>query len=184
MIQHRILPFFMAMLLLLSSCSTINLNTEPASYRYLYTQSYDYVQNTPDYAEAFVQQYIDPIKHLDDYSKAVIIMGLVCRQMEYDYTALNGTRADKIRANNLDNFFLTGSGICWAYSRAYCYLCREAGLRAYEIVGTANGSVHAWCAVWINGIHYYVDCTYYDTGAPFNECFSNHPLSEHRFSYI
>ncbi len=51
----------------------------------------------------------------------------------------------------------------YAYASAYAYLCREAGLSAEVVLGTANGASHAWNLLLLNEGIGYVDAMWNDT---------------------
>ena len=50
------------------------------------------------------------------------------------------------------SFFLAnGKGNCYSFSAAYCLLCRELGLPAYTVVGSALNSAHGWVEIVLDG---------------------------------
>lgn len=55
-------------------------------------------------------------------------------------------------------FFLkNGKGNCYSFSAAYCLLCRELGLPAYTVVGSALNSPHGWVEIVLDGSVYMFD---------------------------
>lgn len=59
---------------------------------------------------------------------------------------------------------INGSAICQGYSAAFNLLCRKAGIPSIVVTGTApnNPDSHAWNAVLVNDVIYYVDTTHDD----------------------
>ncbi len=56
------------------------------------------------------------------------------------------------------DILLRGYGTCDSYTKAYMMLCRKAGIVARRV--TSSG--HAWNAIMLEGLWYYVDCTWDD----------------------
>lgn len=54
-----------------------------------------------------------------------------------------------------------GAGICQAYSKAFAYLCAEAGMTALTVEGSA-GDMHMWDIVEMDGEYYHIDPTWDD----------------------
>lgn len=55
-------------------------------------------------------------------------------------------------------FFLkNGKGNCHSFSAAYALLCREIGLPAYTVVGSALNSPHSWVEIVLDGSVYMFD---------------------------
>ena len=55
-------------------------------------------------------------------------------------------------------FFLNnGKGNCYSFSATYCLLCRELGLPAYTVVGSALNSPHGWVEIVLDGSVYMFD---------------------------
>ena len=59
------------------------------------------------------------------------------------------------------DMILRGYGVCDGYSKAYCMLCKAAGITVARVTGDAGGS-HAWNAIRLGGSWYYVDPTWDD----------------------
>ena len=62
---------------------------------------------------------------------------------------------------------LHGEGVCQSYSIAFYMMATASGLECEMVRGTATNSVgstggHAWNRVSINGVWYYIDCTWDD----------------------
>ena len=58
------------------------------------------------------------------------------------------------------NALVNGDAVCQGYALAYQYLMNHAGVEC-DIV-TSDGINHAWNTVYINGVRYFVDCTWDD----------------------
>jgi len=72
-----------------------------------------------------------------------------------------------------------GSTVCTGYAKAYKALCDYMGLECIMINGTQDEVGHAWNMVMLEGVPYYVDCTYGDTGGGSEYClFSAEELKE------
>lgn len=56
------------------------------------------------------------------------------------------------------DMILRGYGVCDSYSKAYCMLCKQAGISVYRV----TNDDHAWNAVYLDGNWYFVDCTWDD----------------------
>lgn len=54
-------------------------------------------------------------------------------------------------------FLKNGKGNCYNFSAAYCLLCRELGLPAYTVVGSALNSPHGWVEIVLDGSIYIFD---------------------------
>lgn len=54
-------------------------------------------------------------------------------------------------------FLQNGKGNCYNFSAAYCLLCRELGLPAYTVVGSALNSPHSWVEIVLDGSPYIFD---------------------------
>lgn len=54
-------------------------------------------------------------------------------------------------------FLQNGKGNCYNFSAAYCLLCRELGLPAYVVVGSALNSPHGWVEIELDGDTYMFD---------------------------
>lgn len=54
-----------------------------------------------------------------------------------------------------------GEGICQAYSRAFAYLCAEAGITALTVEGVAD-ELHMWDLAEMDGEFYHIDPTWDD----------------------
>ena len=72
-----------------------------------------------------------------------------------------------------------GETVCTGYAKAYKAICDYLGLECLMVNGTQDGVGHAWNMVMLDGVLYYVDCTYGDTGGGSGYClFTEEKLKE------
>ena len=86
---------------------------------------------------------------------------------EYVIDATEYDEAAAESGQNLTSVFFDHRSVCAGYSKAFQYLCRQAGLSCVYVTGTAvtkNGSAssHAWNLIEINNQNYWVDVTWGD----------------------
>lgn len=65
-------------------------------------------------------------------------------------------------SNSIVNVLVEGHGLCGCYAKTFQYLCGLAGIPCAYFSGTADGSSHAWNAVWPDGVPCWVDVTWGD----------------------
>ena len=73
-------------------------------------------------------------------------------------------------------------GVCQSYAIAFYMMATAAGVQCEYVTGYATNSVgstgrHAWNRVQIDGVWYYIDCTWDDPTGGGHECYSYY-LSE------
>lgn len=78
---------------------------------------------------------------------------------------------DMHRQRSAYGALIEGRTVCTGYARAFQALCDQLGLPCYTVLGSYNGTGHAWNAVYIDGETRYVDCTLADTGTPEADAF-------------
>lgn len=113
---------------------------------------------------------------MSDYDKAVAINNYICSVVDYAYENGVDDRA-------LYSACLTyGKANCVGFSHAFDCLCTISGIYSNQVVGTANGSAHAWNYVLIDNIKYWVDVTYNDAN---NNAYlmSTESFADHEFGY-
>lgn len=114
-----------------------------------------------DEDEGAVEGYVDEIisqtivAGMSDYEKAKALHDWIIDNASYDYT-LSNFDASSILSG--------GSGVCDAYTRAYCILLSKVGIENRREVCAIDGTAHAITAVRLNGNWYLVDCTNDDEG--------------------
>ncbi len=89
-----------------------------------------------------------------DLQKCVYLHDSVVTACTYDYTYTK---------YGLDDVMLDGRAICSGYAAAYQYLLTRAGITCETVV--SPGMDHAWNRVLLDGVWYYVDCTWDDADA-------------------
>lgn len=57
---------------------------------------------------------------------------------------------------------MNGQAVCEGYAHTMQLLLKEAGIESHLVTGKANGGVHAWNLVKVDGEYYYVDATWDD----------------------
>ncbi|MCR5450426.1 MAG: Ig-like domain-containing protein [Solobacterium sp.] len=78
----------------------------------------------------------------------------------HDVLVINNTYDETYSKSNAYNALVEGTSVCQGYSLAYKYLLNQAGI-ACDII-SSDELVHAWNAVTLNGMTYYVDVTFDD----------------------
>ena len=63
-----------------------------------------------------------------------------------------------------------GETVCTGYAKAYKAICDYMGIECMMINGEQDEVGHAWNMVLLEGVPYYVDCTYGDTGGGSSYC--------------
>ena len=100
---------------------------------------------------------------MSDTDKIRAIHDYIVLNCKYDYdNYLTGTMPFETRLAY--GVLVNGSAICQGYSAAFNLLCKTAGLRSIVVTGRApaNPDNHAWNAVLIDGVIYFVDVTHDD----------------------
>ena len=93
------------------------------------------------------------IKDMDDYNKSKYI---------YTYIAQNTMYNNADNAHDMYGCLVEGISVCEGYSKAYSYIMQKCGIPVAYISGVADGELHAWNIVKIDGKWYHVDCTWGD----------------------
>ncbi|NCA91837.1 hypothetical protein EOM82_01110 [bacterium] len=99
-----------------------------------------------------------------DIEKLYAIYNFIIDEVYYEYEEDGVTPSDAITAHNivgvLDGSELTNS-VCEGYSKAFAYLCNLYGIDCLAIVSDSMN--HAWNAVRIGGVWYWIDVTWDDS---------------------
>ena len=96
---------------------------------------------------------------LSDYDKMLYFYDRIV-----DDTAYSENEYDQ----DMTSVFLEGSSVCAGYTRAFQYLCREAGIECTYVEGIAYGfqddgeEAHAWNLVKLDNEYYWIDVTWGD----------------------
>ena len=151
-----LLSINLAIILLLSACSTISNYYNPS-------------------AEITTSEPVSPV--LRNEINRIISQNITSDMSEYDiakilhdYIVINTEfDSENLEQNTLSDSVYTAKGalidhlaVCQGYSEAYLLLTTAAGLECKIISGTANGDNHAWNIVKIDGKWYNVDVTWDD----------------------
>ncbi len=104
---------------------------------------------------AQAQAVADAVTHAgqSDFEKALALHDWITENSEYDRTVTYFAP---------ENLFLYHTGVCNAYMKAYTLLLTAVGIESKEVTGTANGGLHGWNLVKLDGEWYHVDCTWDD----------------------
>ncbi len=78
----------------------------------------------------------------------------VCDNMEYD---------DSLTKGSIYDAFILGDTVCTGYATAFQLIMEYMGIESYLCTGYVDGGNHAWNAVNLDGVYYFVDPTYGDT---------------------
>ena len=87
-----------------------------------------------------------------DYEKSEYIYRTLITNVAYDETAEDN--------QNIKSVFLNRATVCQGYANAVCYLAHRMGLQAAVVTGYANGELHAWNLIRLDGEYYYMDVTW------------------------
>lgn len=113
-----------------------------------------------------IEQYLDLIKGIGtDYEKELILHDAIAEKITYAYSADSKAESERW-AHTIEGVFSDEyySAVCEGYAKAFQLLLNAAGIENVYVVGTANGTGHAWTQVKIEGDWYNVDLTWNDTG--------------------
>lgn len=116
-------------------------------------------------ADAKIDAVLSGIAGKSTYDKLLYIAEYVCKQAQYGYQQLPDGGYDAI--NGVYDV-LTGvrtNTVCTSYALTFQRFMEKAGIHSYIL---ANGGVHAWNIVELDGKWYGVDCTFGDLGDNFD----------------
>lgn len=103
-----------------------------------------------------------------EVEKAKTLHDYLAQNTYYQFLSDGRTPSTASWAHNIDGIFdqndQTGS-VCEGYSHAYLYLSHLVGVKTMMVVGTYNGTGHAWNYTCIDNKWYGVDVTWDDQGA-------------------
>ena len=104
-----------------------------------------------------ILENMDP--DLSDYDKMLYFYDRIIDDTEY---------AENEYDQDMTSVFVDHVSVCAGYSRAFQYLCREAGIECAYVEGIAYGfqeddeEAHAWNQVKLDDDHYWIDVTWGD----------------------
>ncbi|MBQ9116555.1 MAG: InlB B-repeat-containing protein [Clostridia bacterium] len=113
-------------------------------------------------AKSVLRTYVDD--GMDDFEKASVFYNYLALTVTYDHTLANSTEKG-IELGKYTGYTAYGAlvdhlSVCDGYASAYRLLCIIEGIPCEEIVGTSEGTGHAWNKVFIEGKWYGVDSTW------------------------
>lgn len=92
------------------------------------------------------------LQGLSDREKFDRIVNVLCNNLRYDYSLTNTSAYDG----------LTGNGtVCNGHMKLFFQLARKAGLESKVVLGYANGELHGWNQIKLDGVWYHTDLTWY-----------------------
>ena len=132
------------------------------SYSYHYNDSYVTtieIRYNKQYTSSNVKKFNDVVskilsgveKSWNDEQKALYLHDYLVTHCEYDLT---------YSRYSAYNALVEGTSVCQGYSLAYLYLMKQVGVPC-RYVSSSNLN-HAWNLATVNGVDYYVDCTWDD----------------------
>ena len=98
----------------------------------------------------------------NDYEKVLQLHNYLVTHNTYDMNVINTPGYEGVGTNSAYGALVKGTSVCEGYSMAFKYLLNAVGIECEIISGYGNGGGHAWNAVKLNGIWYYVDTTWDD----------------------
>lgn len=87
-----------------------------------------------------------------DYEKAKYIYQTLINNVAYDSSASNN--------QNIISVFIDRATVCQGYANAAAYMAKWLGLQSSVVTGYANGELHAWNLIRLDGEYYYMDVTW------------------------
>lgn len=119
--------------------------------QYLYDEA-----QTKEYqaqVDAVVEQWLACIGPEDsDYAKSKYVFEILIQNVEYVKESENN--------QNILSVFIGKQTVCQGYAGATQYLLQQLGIQSTIIHGQANGEVHAWNLVSLDGEYYLTDTTW------------------------
>ena len=107
-------------------------------------------------------------KYSTDYEKIKYVHDYIVNTVQYDHTAASETETPtKMSAKSEQSCtaygaLVNGWAICCGYSEAFQLIMHNLGISCDVVIGYANGGLHEWNAVYINGVRYMLDATWDD----------------------
>ena len=149
----------------------------------IYSSQYVYLMTISDYASGAerirysemidnkIKDYMDTISNeISSYRIALHFHDEIIKNMDYAMDD-NGDPSIDLNDHNVLGAFITGSGVCEAYAKAFQLLLNAAKIENCYVIGTSGeemgtGIGHAWNMVKLdNGKWYYCDLTWDDLGS-------------------
>lgn len=152
-----------------------------------FTFGYRYAQSILKVMEKSLKTSVQHIaESVSGNNDGAILLSLCQRLMEivaYDSSTASG---GEYNTQNISatayGALVTGSAVGEGYAMAYKALCDELGIECYVVVGTHDGSPHAWNIVALDGHYYHIDVSMCDLNGMSAAFFKND--SEMQKNYI
>lgn len=130
---------------------------------YKYTLPYEEMVNRNNIvdkkAEDILKSIIKP--GFTDFEKVKAIHDYIVINSEYDYENYKkGTVPEE--SYNAYGSLINGIAVCDGYTKAAIILLNKLGIDNNYVIGYANGGLHSWNQVKINGEYYFMDITFDD----------------------
>jgi len=125
------------------------------SARVTVTMNYRETTAQTSYVKNKVQQILSNIvsSSMNDHEKVKAIHDWVVRNVKYDETYTRYTAYEALH---------DGTAVCQGYALLTYELLKEAGIQNMIVEGTADGELHAWNLVNLDGKWYHLDTTWDD----------------------
>ena len=124
--------------------------------------------DTPDElkkADDKIESIVSGISSKSTYDKLLYIAEYVCQQTEYGFKQLPDGGYDAINGVYDVLSGIRTNTVCTSYALTFQRFMEKAGINSYIL---ANGGVHAWNIIELDGTWYGVDCTFGDLGNSFD----------------
>lgn len=132
---------------------TLYANSAEVRFEYSFSkESYDKMIAAMDKkADAVISKFDEDTS---TYAKIKYIHDYLIKTTEY----VDGTKTSHYAYGAMAK----GQAVCEGYAHAFAYICRKAGIRTVNVVGTAGGEPHMWNKVYYNKKWYNIDVTWDD----------------------
>ena len=105
---------------------------------------------------------------MSDIEKATVFYEYLGLYVTYDHAVLSvGSDYGNYRCFTSYGALIDGVAVCDGYASAYRLMCLIEGIPCVEVIGTSNGTGHAWNKVFIGGVWYAVDSTWSRVGTDY-----------------
>lgn len=106
-----------------------------------------------------IQNIIKP--DMNDYQKELAIHNYIVENARYD---TENFQKGTVPAESFTDYglLINGVAVCEGYAKSMLRLLKIVGINSYYVIGTADGTPHAWNIVELEGSHYHVDATFDD----------------------
>jgi transglutaminase/protease-like cytokinesis protein 3 len=118
-----------------------------------------------------------PVKayKIDKMNIVFTLHDILMNNLEYDYEYSESSYT-------LEGSLRTGKAVCQGYALAFSMLLDMTGLENHVIIGVADGGLHSWNCVVIEGTKYYIDLTWNDINDT-HYWFKDTELPNHRIMF-